>query len=171
MPALLNEVYGSQFTTMLNEKHNKILKKRKFTPSFNHYPQQSRVISYDSKYNHVPMQKEPVSNNYNISHKQNNNSDSDSDSDSDTNSNNVPNVIRNNTNNTNNINNTNTRNSEIIELRKYISELENKIKNLEEEISKCTNKLGNTVYDVFLYISTGIFMIYILDMFIKLGGL
>ena len=103
--------------------------------------------------------------------------------------NNINNNNINNTNNTNNNNNNNTNNNnnnnmtpksytmesfsnkETFEsMENYMNYLENKNKLLEERLTYAENNEGNmknSIFDLLLYVVSGIFIIYILDIFIR----
>ena len=89
------------------------------------------------------------------------------------NTNNNKNNNKNNSNDNNsmiisNLNSQNRKNLEYIQyLEKRIEQLENKLMNKENELNNNNNK--DSVYDIFIYVFSGIFILFILDLVLRLG--
>ena len=58
-----------------------------------------------------------------------------------------------------------------LKTNKYTSFLEKRIEALEKQLSNINNGKNNNLYDLCIYICMGIILIFILEIFVKLGGL
>ena len=173
MPALLSEVYGMAFLQKVNKWDNE------FQPTYTHYPQQEAMNedefrpfqkSSDINY-HISLEEGSSTNNQNNQNNPNNQNNNNQTNNENKNNN----ALKNKSPASSNKKSSNNKQRKTLlreeEMQQYISQLEKRIGELEEELRQCRNKIGNTVYDILLYILSGIFLIYILHLFMKLGNM